>query len=199
MHMGRKVGDGIVKVSRDAVVAARKSVLPQKELSLQVHSREEVEKHTFPKGNAYVFMPTGSSPLAGILLDILKKRPDICLIAKTNLRNADHLVMLDVELNDQLVVREMMWPEDMKHFPAVSHDKTTPKLLAQAEMLLEASIEPFDDNEYKKDSRERITTLVEDAASGKAPSKTAAKAKKKDAEQDLSALLEAAIAAKKAS
>lgn len=196
MAAGRKIGDKIVKVDRDAVQAARASVLPSKELELQVHSREEVEQHTFPKGNAYVFVPSGKGPLAAILVDLLKQRRDLCLIAKTNLRNADHLIMVDVELNDQIVLREMMWPEDMKSFPAVVHDRPKASLVAQAEMLLEASMEPFVATEYAKDSRARVAAVVEEAASGQVVTKTAVKRKKKDEEQDLSAILEAAIAQK---
>ena len=187
------------KVDRDAVKEARASVLPDKELELQVHNRAEVEAATFPKGNAYVFVPKGKSVLPPILLELLKKRRDLCLIAKTNLRKADHLVMVDVELNDQLVIREMMWPEDMKHFPQVETEKIDKKNLTMAETLLEASVEPFDPKEYAKDSRARVAEIV-DAAAGGATSPTKKAAKKKDTtQQDLSALLEAAIAAKKAS
>ena len=199
MAVGRKVDDKIVKVDRDAVKEARASVLPDKELELQVHNRAEVEAATFPKGNAYVFVPKGKSVLPPILLELLKKRRDLCLIAKTNLRKADHLVMVDVELNDQLVIREMMWPEDMKHFPQVETEKIDKKNLTMAETLLEASVEPFDPKEYAKDSRARVAEIV-DAAAGGATSPTKKAAKKKDTtQQDLSALLEAAIAAKKAS
>lgn len=198
MAKGKQIDGKIVKLDADALTEARASVLPEKELSLQVHNREDVERYTFPQGNAYVFIPHGSGPLGAILLDVLKKRRDLCLIAKTNIRKQDHLMMVDVELNDQIVVREMLWPEDMKQFPAVPHDKATPKLMAQAEMLLEASVEEFDVHEYKKDSRERIAALVEEAAAGTAPkTKTAAKKQKKASDDDLSAALEAALAAAK--
>lgn len=194
--VGKEIDGTIVILDADKVAEARQSVLPAKELALQVHRRADVERHTFAKGNAYVFMPTGSSPLYGILLEILKKRRDLALVAKTNMRKTDHIIMVDVEMNDQLVVREMMWPEDMKEFPTIEREPASEKLLGQAEMLMDASVEDFIPDEYRKDSRERIAALVEEA-SGATPT-TAAKAAKPKAtkEDDLSALIEAAIAEK---
>ncbi len=198
---GKQVGDKIVVVDATAVKDARKSVLPEKQLSLQVHARTEVEQNTFPMGNAYVFTPKGNSPFAAVLMDILSARPDIALIAKTNLKQVDHLMMLDIEM-DQLVVRDLLWPEDMKSFsapvaPPIS-EKDREKLAKQAEMLLDVSIEPFVKDEYKKDSKARVQEVIADAEKGIAPdSKKAAKKVEKATSDDLSAMLEAARKAKK--
>jgi non-homologous end joining protein Ku len=199
---GRQVGDKIVVVDATAVKDARKSELPEKTLNLQVHARADVEKNTFPMGNAYVFSPKGSSPFAAVLMDIIRARPDIALIAKTNLKQVDHLMMLDVEMG-QLVVRDLIWPEDMKTFSAPAFpaipDKDREKLAKQAETLLEVSIEPFDRDEYKKDSKARVEAVVADATNGVIPdTKKAAKKQAKDTSADLSAMIDAAIKAAKA-
>lgn len=202
IKMGKMIGDKIVIVDPNTVKTARESVLPEKSLALQVHKREDVEANTFPMGNAYVFTPKGSSPFYAILVELLRKRRDVCFIAKTNLRKQDHLVMLDLEMNGQLVIRELIWPEDMKEFKAVKPVEITDvqrkKLTAQAETLLDVSIEPFDRDEYKKDSRERVAAAIDEAASGKVadPAKVAKKVVKDDVD-DLEAMIAAAIAAKK--
>lgn len=195
VRYGRMDGDKLVVTDTQKVKDARTSVLPEKALELQVHLREEVAGRTFPKGNVYVFRPTGKSPFYGILVDLLQKRPDIILLAKTNMRKVDHLVQVDLEFG-QLVVREMIWPADTKEFGPVEMTPASSKLVAQAEMLIDASIEPFDPAEYAKDSRARIAAVIEEA-SGSAPKGTSKKKAQKLEETDMAELLAQSIAAKK--
>lgn len=193
---GRLEDGKMVVLDRETVQEARSSIMPDKELDLQVHLRSEVEGHTWAKGNLYVFQPSGKSPLYGILKDVLRKRPEIVLLAKTSLRHHDKVVLVEFE-GDQLVVREMLFPEDSREFAAVETDRSSPKLIAQAEMLIDASLEKFDPDEYKKDSRARIKAVVEEAA-GQAPKKGAKKAAvKKLEETDLSELIAQSIAMRK--
>lgn len=198
---GKQVGDKIVVVDPTAAAEARKSVLPEKSLALQVHKREDVANSTFPMGNAYVFTPKGDTRFYAILVELLRKRKDVVLLAKANLNSADHLIMLDLEMDDQLVVRDMIWPEDMKTFEKVAAPEMTQKdkakLLAQAETLLDVSIEDFDKEEYRKDSKARIAEVI--AAADGAPSAKKPKVVAKEKAEDLSAALEAAITARKAS
>jgi len=196
VRWGKQTGDGtIVTVDKATLDEARQSVLPEKELELQVHNREEVEKHTFPSGNSYLFRPEGRGAiLYGILVDLLEQRRDLCLVAKTNLRNRDHIVMVDSALNGQLIVRFMIWPEDMKTFEE-SDRVYDQKQFNQALQLLEVSLEPFDPGEYRKDSRARIAQVVDDAT-GKTPVKR--KTAKKPTDGDaLTLALEAALDSKK--
>lgn len=194
---GQKIGDKIVKVDAEKLAEARASVLPEKELALQVHSRDAVGQHTFARGNAYVFTPSHNAPLYGILIEILTKRPDICLVAKTNLRKKDHLVMVEVGMNGQLVVRELIWPEDFREFAAPQYEAPNPKYLKMTEELLEASMEDFNEDEYKKESRARVAEVVEEAAGAPTPKGKKKPAAKKVADDDMTALLEAAIKAQK--
>lgn len=195
--LGKEDGDKFVVVERGTVSEARESVLPEKALELQVHERADVGAQVLPRGNLYVFRPAGKSPLYGILIDLLQKRPDLILLAKTNLRKSDHLVMVDL-VAGQLVVKEMTWPSETKPFEVVVTEPSSPKLLAQAEMLLEASVEPFVPTEYEKDSKARIAAVVEEASNGTATKKTPAKKKPaKLDETDMMELMAQAIAAKK--
>ncbi len=205
IKMGKEVGDKIVVVDTNAVKEARASVLPKNTLNLQVHKREEVEANTFPMGNAYVFTPKGSGlAFYSVIVELLKKRRDVCLIAPVNLRKTDHLVMLDLEMNGQLVVRELIWPEDMKQFAPVAEPQITQKerakLVAQAETLLDVSTEPFVKDDYKKESKVKVAQVIQDAASGTSPSpKAAAKKASKETADTLAEQIEAAIAARRAS
>jgi len=179
-------------------------VLPEKTFNLQVHKREDVEANTFPMGNAYVFLPKGNSPFYAVLVELLKNRRDVCFIAKANMRKADHLIQLDLEMNGQLVIRELIWPEDMKQFdPVVTLNvsaKEQQKLIDQANMLVDVSVEEFDVDEYKKDSKARISNVIDEAVAGK-PTNARAAAKKstKDSVDSLADQIEAAIKARKAS
>lgn len=192
---GQQVGDKIVVLTPEQIDEARTSILPAAVLQLQVHERADVEAHTFPAGNAYVFVPKGPSMPYGLLITLLKERRDLCLIAKTNLRKKDHLMMVDVELNGQLVLREMMWPEDMKSFdtPVVDVDEKTLNL---GTTLLESMVTPFDPAEYRTDSRARISELVATAAGAKKTRGKKAPAAASQPADNLLSLLEAAVAAR---
>lgn len=196
VRYGRFEGDKLIVVDTDKMKEARASIMPEKALELQVHLREEVEGKTFARGNGvYVFKPTGKSPFYGILVELLKKRPDVILLAKTNLRNHDHFVQVDLE-SGLLVVRDMMFPEDVKDIAPVPVEAISSKLFAQAEMLLDASIEKFEVDEYNKDSRARIAVMVEEATSS-APKGASKKTVKKLADTDMEELLSQALAATK--
>lgn len=197
---GKKVSqeDGsekIVKVDPDAIKTAKESLRESGEFDLTVHKRSDVEAHTFPRGNCYVFTPTGKGVLYGMLVELLKKRTDIALISKTNMRKTDHLVQVELGMNDQLVIREIVWPEDAKGFAPVQYEKPSQKNMTMAEMLIDGAMEDFNPADYVKEDRQRVTEAIEEAASGspvKKPSKRKAKA---EAQEDLTALLVAALEA----
>jgi len=168
----------MVKVTADEASEASASILPDRELALQVHLRDEIIARTYPSGNAYLFRPKGTAPLYGILLDILAERPDIALVAKTNLRHNDKFVQVDRGLNGQLIVRELIWPQDMKQFeaPEYAYD---PKYRKQALDLIEASVEPFDPEQYRRDAADRIAAIVAEAT-GSQPKQTSRRKKNED-------------------
>lgn len=197
---GKKVSqpDGsekIVKVDAAAIKAAKESLREPGEFDITVHNRANVEAHTFPRGNCYVFMPTGKGVLYGMLVELLKKRRDIALIAKTNMRKVDHLVSIELGMNDQLVIREIVWPEDAKEFPTVEYEKPSAKNMQMAEMLIEAAMEDFLPEEYVKEDRQRVAAVIEEAASGVPAKKPSKRAAKVEADQDLTELLTQALMA----
>jgi non-homologous end joining protein Ku len=197
---GKKVpqADGsekIVKVDADAIKAAKESLRESGEFDLTVHSRADVEAHTFPRGNCYVFTPTGKGILYGMLVELLKKRTDIALIAKTNMRKTDHLVQVELGMNNQLVIREIVWPEDAKEFAPVQYEKPSAKNMTMAEMLIDSAIEDFDPADYVKEDRARVAEAIEEAASGTPAKKPSKRKVKAEAQDDLTALLTQALEA----
>lgn len=194
-HWGQMDGDkSITKVDKAEIEEARKSKLPEKELELRVYRRDDVERHTFPTGNSYAFRPDGSSKLYGVLVDVLNARPDLCFVAMANLKNRDHIVMVDVELGNQLVVRDMIWPEDMKPQPHIEYEYPD-NFKAQAVMLLDASLEDFVPADYTKAARERLATVIAEARAAEGTTTKATSRKKKaPATKDDSALADALAA-----
>lgn len=199
---GKKVpqADGtekIVKVDPAAVKAAKESVREVGEFDLMVHKRSDVEAHTFPRGNCYVFVPTGKGVLYGMLVELLKKRTDIALIAPTNMRKTDHLIQVELGMNNQLVIREIVWPEDAKEFAPVQYKKPSVKNMTMAEQLIDGAMEDFDPANYVKEDRVRVAEMIEEAANGTPVKKPSKRKVKAEADEDLTALLVAALEAQK--
>lgn len=188
----------IVKVDVDAIKSAKESLRPAGEFDLQVHNRSDVEAHTFARGNCYVFTPTGKGVLYGMLVELLKKRTDIALVSKTNMRKTDHLIQVELGMNGQLVIREIVWPEDAKEFAPVQYEKPSQKNMDMAEMLINAAMEDFLPEEYIKEDRTRVAEVIEEAASGQPAKKPSKRKVKQEADADLSDLLAEALAAVKA-
>lgn len=187
---GKEVDGKMVRFTTEQVSATKASVLPEKTFALQIHHRADIENATYPSGNAYLFRPTGNLPFYMLLREMIRRRPELMFVAKANLRKSDSFVQVDLGLDGQLMIRELVWPEDMKTFEAPAEEAVDEKFVAQFDQLVEALIsDEFNAEEYKKDSRLRIAELVE--SGGTEPSGTVAK----PPAQDLTQLLEAALAA----
>lgn len=182
-----------VRVSAQEAVDARKSVLPEKSLDLNVHRASDVEASVLEAGTSYVFRPAGPSKFYGLLLDILAARPDLVFMGECNLRGTDKLVKLERGLNNQLILTELIWPEDLKDFETPVYEYK-PSLLDTATVLAEKTVTDFDPEEYHREARDRIAELLEAKKDGKAAPAPKTKAKVKDDDDNLEALLQAAIA-----
>lgn len=188
---GKEADGKIVTFSQEKVKEARASVLPKSELVLQIHPRDQVEAATFPAGSVYVFQPTVANNAFEALADEIKKRRDLVFLVKYALRDHDHLSMLDFE-NGQLVVRDLVWPEERKEFSPVVISPPTKVVRTMMESLVEAVTEDFVPDEYTKEAKVRITTMVAETSAG-APQGASPKKVKKLAEDDLAALLEQSV------
>lgn len=189
----KETDEGFVRLSAAQVEAARTSELPKNYLDLRVHNRAEVQSKTVPSGNSYVFRPTSQERLVGLVVDFLKNNQDYVLMGVVNIRNSDKLMQLSVGMNDQLMFRELTWPEDLRSFEDPSYD-LDPALRTSAETIIVSSVTEFNPDEYKKQARDRMNRLVEMVAQGDEPAVVTPKAKKDDGD-DLDAMLRASIAA----
>lgn len=193
---GKEQDDGtIVRLTADEVKQARTSLLPENIVELNVHRAEDVAGKVMAGDNRYIFTPNGSSKLFGLLIDLIEKRPDLVFMGLTNIRKIDKLVRISVDLNRQLVVTELLWPEHLAEFETPSVDYKA-ALLDQAEMLAENSVAEFDLKEYSKASRERIAELLA-SKTGATPTAKPKKKPVKNDDDDLADALAAAIAATK--
>src|SRR5262249_43676432 len=95
------------------------------------------------------------------------------------------------DLNGQLILSELLWPEDVQGFEApapVEQDEMTE--LAE-QVITEKLVTDFDPDVYKKEARNRLATLVQSVQLGQpAP---AQKAGKVDDGADTLAALKAAL------
>lgn len=186
--------DGVfVRVSADEVADARASVLPPKQLILNVHSSADLHDSVLESGNSYVFRPKSTGQFYGVLLDFLAKNTDLVFVGEVNLRGKDKLVKIERGLNNQLLLVELVWPEDLKEFEAPTYEYKD-SLLTMTEKLLTSIVTPFDPEEYHKDSRDRIAALVEATKNGEEAPVTKSKPKA-SSDDNLEAMLEAALAA----
>lgn len=190
-HM-KELDDGtLVRVSTSELEAARTSDLNPNSLNLTVHKRDEMAGQLVRTGNSYVFRvePPMGLPYR-VLLDGIKSQPNFVFVGEVNIRKQDKFMEVSVGMNDQLIVSELAWPEDLATFKPDEYD-VPPALLAQFVAITEASETEFHAENYRKESRARLAALGE---SGETP---VAKPKK-DITQDLMSVLEASLTAAKA-
>lgn len=171
-------------------------------LDLNVHPISQVEAETFPGEKCWVFLPKSEKDkLYGILLDCMTDTGavdtptgDYALVGEIRVRDQVYLVRLDRE-GSQLVVRQLLRPEDFKEFPeldVVPNDKNNSML----RQLIEISAEDFDGDAYKDDVKERVKNFMEARSSG-VTLKTTPRKSSKDPDADMEAMLQAALAAAK--
>lgn len=188
---------GLVIVTAEDVAAVKASSLPEKTLSLQAHPYSPMA--TFASGGAYIFQPASADEFYSTLLLLVDENGVVetesgaqMIVGLTSFRkNTESFVRVE-RWGDQLVLRELVRPEDIDTFEPLEVSVES-KMLDMAKMLLDAQSEEFDPETYKSAVRERIAALVEGSEGELAPAPIA-KAEK----QDTFALLEASIAAAKA-
>jgi len=197
---GKENDDGeIIPLTKEQVELAKGSELEANVLELNVHRLSDVRDSTFQSGTSYVFRPANGGKLYPVLVNILKQDPELVFIGMMNLRKNDKLIQVTLGLNDQLVLQELVWPEDLKSFEDQQIEVKN-SLLETAKSLLEQSVTEFQPEDYRKGSRKRLSDLVSWVTTGGAPSdQPVAEVSATKSDDDLEAVLLAALAAKKAS
>lgn len=193
LDKAKDVDGELVRVSAEEAAAARESELPKNVLDIRIHTAEEIKGKTLPSGSTYVYRPKSGAKFYGVLIDLIQKRPDLVFMGHMNLRGKDKFMKVDVALNGQLVLEEMMWPEDVDFYAPPEADYKE-SLLDIAEQMVDQQVTPFDPDEYVKASKQRIAALVEAKASG-APAPVTTKKSKVDDDDALEALLLASLKA----
>lgn len=196
---GKETDDGMVIVSADAVKAVRTSDLPEKTLDLRAHPYTVAS--TFANGSAYIFQPDVPQAFYATLMELVDEQGVVTtesgpkmLVGLVSFRKGIETFVRVERWDDQIVLRELIRPEDVDQFPAVDASVDT-KLLDMARQLIDAQAEPFDPDTYKASVRERIAELLEQAKTGEVD----IEALKPEAKvMDMAALLEQSLAAAKA-
>lgn len=197
---GRETDDGMVIVSAEAAKSVRESDLPEKTLDLRAHPYEPAT--TFAFGNAYVFVPDAAHQFYSVLLQLIDEQGVIqtesgakMLVGLVSFRKGSESFVRAERWGSQIVLRELLRPEDVDQFPTLDGTVDT-KHIDLARQLIDAQSEDFDPETYKASVRDRIAALVEAAKNGEVDLTPKTKAEPKVA--DISALLEQSLAAAKA-
>ncbi len=197
LDKAKDVDGTLVRVSAEEAAAARESELPKNVLDINVHAAEEILGKTIPSGTTYVYRPKTGAKFYGVLIDLIQKRPDLVFMGHMNLRGKDKFMKVSVALNGQLVLTEMMWPEEVDFYSSPEKEYKE-SLLPIAEQIVDQAVAPFDPDSYKKVSKERMAALVEAKASGAPAPKKVTKSKVDD-DDALEAMLLASLEQAKAS
>lgn len=192
----RMTPDGSKFVDPEALKDAKTSDLEKGLIALTVHPAAEVAKHTFTGGASWIFRPgnKASAPLYSLLLSVAND-PELALLANVNLgRSSEKLVRLTVT-DGELTFKEVVRPEDRAALADPETVAVSEMEVQSARALLEALCEDFDPGQYNSVVRQRIKAIVASTDGKLAVTPTTSR---KEATPDVSALLEAALAAAQA-
>lgn len=192
--------DGWVLVDAAAAAAVKQSPLPEKTLELRSHPYEP--SSTFASGAAYIFQPDVPQQFYATLLQLVNEQGVVTtesgpkmLVGLVAFRKGNETFVRIERWGDQLVLRELVRPEDVDQFAPIDASVDT-KLLDMARQLIDAQAEDFDPEAYKASVRDRIATLVEQSKNGEVDVE-ALKPQSQAKVMDMAALLEQSLAAAK--
>lgn len=159
---GKEVDGNLVLLDGDAFVDARTSDLPEKTLDLQAHPYEP--STTFAQGNAYVFAPDGQHQFYSVLMQLIDEQGVVqtesgpkMLVGLLSFRKGNESFVRLERWGGQIVLRELLRPEDVDQFPTLDGTVDT-KHIDLARQLIDAQSEEFDPEMYK--SRVRELSLI---------------------------------------
>lgn len=149
----------------EEVKAAKASGLEAKVGSILCLNADDTDASTYSGGTAYVFLPEKKTELFNILVDLLdsdgrmrEEDGDRVLLMEINLRGNQKLMKL-VSWNGQLVLQELIRPEDLAEFPQMADEPDEKKSEMVRKLFLE-NTEKMDAEKFKSASRERIAEFV---------------------------------------
>lgn len=198
----REAADGTsVIVSSEAVQKVKLSPLPERTLELRAHPYDP--SLVFAAGSAYVFEPEAASQFYLVLRERLDDQgiiqtdagPRMLIGMVAYKKGSESFVRLE-RWGDQIVIRDLVRPEDVDDFEKVDGSLDT-KLADLFGQLVEAQTEDFEAETYRSSVVDRVNALVEQAKNGEVEIDALAP-KPVENVQDLTAMLEASLAAARA-
>lgn len=187
-RMAKETDEGLVIVDPEAVKEAKRSQLEERVLELETFERSEVESYLCPGKTRYIYRPKASSSLYGILQMFLVNNPHLVLMGRVNLgaRSGEKIMMLTTGISGHLLAEELVYPEDVVDFEQATWPEVKPKVYEMAENIILETIEPFNMDEWRKESRARIAQLI---ITGGGPVEKVHATAPKSEEDDLEAML----------
>jgi non-homologous end joining protein Ku len=143
---GKDNGDGTFTVlTREQVDAAYEVAEDvKKTITLTAHPAAEVTQHTLPGEKVY-YLAEGKAASEGypVLVELVKRRPDIAFCTVFAVRSAPALYRLAV-FNDRLALHAIAWPERINEAPTLRSSGYNEALLPMAEQFIDSLLMPFD-------------------------------------------------------
>lgn len=168
--------------------------------SLEIRPHPHDDAHVLAAGNVYVVQPQVASQFYSTLLALVGPDGAIAtesgpkmLVGEVTIKSGSNLFVRLENWNGQLVMRELVRPEEVDSWEPVDSTADT-KQVDLARQLIEAQSEAFDPDEYKSRATAALKALLtERSETGEMPAETVVKPQK--AAEDITALLEASLAA----
>lgn len=159
--MGRENGS----VLQIAPATAKPQVEAQDVLELKPVPASEVNASTFEGNGIYYAKPSAATSQAWLALQAILEKGKIALIAKGAFRRgSDKLWRLQV-FNGYLVLREIVFPEDIREAPEPLDTKLEKGTLTLVEQYLEGLITSWDKIDTTNRSREELQKWLESGES----------------------------------
>lgn len=154
----RETDDGLVKVTKEELEAARTSELPVNVFRATVHPREEVELHTYSGDKSYVFTPKHPDEYFALLLSMISN-PDNAFVAICNVKKIEGFYRLKV-WNGNIVLEKLLWPESLNQFDTLRFE-TDHAVVGAAEAMIDRIRTPFDPDNYRSSVLDRLRAINE--------------------------------------
>jgi hypothetical protein len=195
----REVGKTLVRVTDEEVAAVRTTDLAEKELRLTPYRTDEVLAAIRPSGECYRIDAVKFKEVASMAFDLVQGTPDTTYLGEMNTGRGGSKVFALSTWNGTLVAQEMARPDEVIDFEPV-HVDYDERLLEPSKAFVGLQTAEFTAENFANLRKARLAEL--DASKGDGTTVpvavTSAAPSKSDAD-NLLALLEAQIAASKAS
>lgn len=193
----REVGKVLHRVTQEEIDAVKEVTLPEKQLTLQAYPADEVLAAIRPDGVSYRLQPEKFKDVAAMALALVESLPDTVFLGEMNSGRGGEKVFMLTVWHGALVVQEMARPEEVIEFEpdAGSYDQ---RLIDPARQFVNLQTTSFTAENFASRRKARLAELDVAKVDG-TPVPVATKAPEVSATDNLLAMLEAQIAANKAS